>query len=179
MSDSPIAEQRQWDVERYLLDDPSLNRDEFEARMLDDEQLALAVADEVELLQRVVAACREPVSAVTHGPKSNHITWHRIATIGLAIAATLLVALLVRMNHETRQTAQETQRTPHSQPSDPLQVQMRAVAEQWVALDVSYDADETSSAASDLVAEPAFDVGLDEEDWMLQAAREFFLELES
>ncbi len=40
-----MSKQLDWDAYRYVLDDPTLDRSAFEARMLDDCDLALAVAD--------------------------------------------------------------------------------------------------------------------------------------
>ncbi|MCR9293497.1 MAG: hypothetical protein NXI32_12310 [bacterium] len=45
------ADDQQWAIDRYVLEDPSLDRAQFEAQMLDDPRLALAVADAVGQMQ--------------------------------------------------------------------------------------------------------------------------------
>lgn len=94
-----------WEIHRYLLDDPSFDRDTFEQRMLEDTDLALAVADEVErleLIQRTVVSsstARDCATQVVTGRDTStehergSTTRRRQVTVLLGTAIALLILL--------------------------------------------------------------------------------------
>lgn len=60
-----LDEEQRWLVDRYVLGDDTLDRDEFESRMLEEPRLALAVADAVQTVQTISAACVLDSSSLT------------------------------------------------------------------------------------------------------------------
>ncbi len=63
-----MTEEQLWEIDRYLLNDPTLDREAFEQRMLEDESLSVAVASAVERLSMLsVAAEPVPGSMRAHG----------------------------------------------------------------------------------------------------------------
>lgn len=62
-----------WLIEGYLLDDPTIDRQEFEQQMLDDPALALLVAEVAERLDLLASVARQQAShSVSTLPNSSH-----------------------------------------------------------------------------------------------------------
>ena len=74
-----------WDIDRYLLEDPNMNREEFEQRMLDCPELALQVARRAEQLEAIQAATLAWASG-------RHAVMDRARMVRAASLATLLAA---------------------------------------------------------------------------------------
>lgn len=150
----------QWDVDRYLLSDASLDRDAFEQRMLEDLSLAKQVASSVADLQAISSAASLPLRhsvAVKLHPVSS---WSM-----LAAAAALLIAF----------TAWQLSNAPNED-------QLSQIADNWVAFEGL-----TTVESLELIAteEPANDASgnedqadpgtVEQSDWLVEAAREFYL----
>ncbi len=181
-----------WDAVRYVLEDPSLDRSECEARMLNDETFALAVADAVLMvddLRRVCAVASAPVvmtsssesmSAMVHADSiasvhPNH--WNSWCI--LAAVLMLAVGLCVHYSsHEDSSLDHAVVRATHSK---------QAVADHWLAM--SGEGVEENSASESSIEDPRESVSwstrdtttseldnADESDWMIEAAREFYAE---
>ena len=102
-----MSNQLEWEACRYVLEDPTLDRQAFELRMLDDVELALAVAramSDVELLRAAshrISQADQPLTsqAQVAVQSSVHVTTTSSADIGwhwtslAALAATLLLAV--------------------------------------------------------------------------------------
>jgi hypothetical protein len=83
------------DAMLYVLDDPALDRDEFESRLESDPALGELVAEAVALVDQLKPALRETVQIA---PESKHTTAYfvlKAAWIG-AIAAALLIVVSYR-----------------------------------------------------------------------------------
>ncbi|MFO1062760.1 MAG: hypothetical protein U0892_02650 [Pirellulales bacterium] len=190
-----MNESKQWEADRYVLDDPTLDRDAFELRMLDDPELANAVAGavlQVELLSRAVtidaqvqnAQLRpEPnIQASTSAAVSDSgipTSWapSHVGQLWAALAAVLLVALSIAVASMRDLPRSGTEATAESD-----------LADQWIHLvsdpqstlpheNVVVDADDVSSIGDVTMDAPtedqesASDV---ESDWMIDAGEEFF-----
>lgn len=108
MNDKQISADLQWDIDRYLLGDEALDREAFEARMMEDESLALAVAESVQQFEDLSRACRAmpAVHEDENWPRGesdvSHLSRRQVSSaevyrlIGLAaFAASLLLAVLI------------------------------------------------------------------------------------
>lgn len=165
MNDTTISEDLQWDIERYVLLDETLDRDAFEARMLEDERLALAVAEAVDHMEMLTTACR--VSSDSSPPKAWPVfAWSMRIGVGLAVAAGLLIATGLLSPNWSQGDGQAIGETE----------ELSAVAEQWLVMDADGDADESLITPVSWEWEPG--LMAEEEDWMLEAAQQFFQELE-
>ncbi len=191
------------DVLRYVLADPTLDRDAFEQRMLHDPDLALAVADcQIEIEQLRAASLslssnrdRSPVAPVL---VSSHVTsdygrsksqgWHWTSLASLAVV--LLVAVGISMYSLDRTTSAQGERPLAILVSNP-----QALADRWLAMDsgsefdtssdslITTDCAESSSAWT--ASHDASSAGetsntpedsSDEQDWLMQAAHQFYAE---
>lgn len=178
MSSQKLDSQTQWEVDRYVLNDETLDRTKFESRMLADERLAWAVMEAVEQMEvlsatvqsttsgEVTQVARVP-SATAGGWMPSAVSgWRLLGRAGLLVAATILLILLVQAS------------LPDARPvaSGSGTDDLSAVAEQWLALDAATDDGEnyvTSSALEGEVVEASA-----EDDWMVEAAQQFFQEVE-
>lgn len=177
----PIEDELRWDIDRYLLHDPEMDRDAFEQRMLEDPRIAMAVGNAVEQLMLIKAANLEvdqavdirvePIREVDHRQG-----WLRVAA---AVAALLLIAVLFGMLRSLDgpavvQTPQETNESWN----------ISDVAENWVVLQTedsnpAYLVDgagedlEVSMVTAGTEQPPA------EEEWIIEAAQQFFAAMES
>jgi hypothetical protein len=157
-SNSTIKLNLQWEVDRYLLCDPSLDRDAFEQRMLEDFKLAELVANSVADLQSISSAVQANRLPVRSSPIAKP---KRIAYIALLITAALV--LLTVSVRQLRQTATEAQ--------------LSQIADNWVAFEGL-----TTGESLDLIAteysptENQVDSDANEQsDWLVEAAQEFYL----
>ena len=169
-----ISDAQLWDIDRYLLDDESLDRAAFEASMLADERLAWAVAEELERLQllsqpAVTHAARlpgaEPDAGRSHGRR-------RLRLVALlAVSAAAVFALL-------------NWREPAAPPLPVVAVgeeQLQAVVQQWLALEVpagSVETGERDAYSVLTLLEPleaaAGGEAAVESDWMMDVAALYF-----
>ena len=194
-----------WQALQYILDDPTLDRAACEARMSDDVDFALAVADAVEFVERVRAAASsvglaQPTSstsagiAYAAGPSGEAASgWHWSSIA--ALAAALLVAIGVGFQQLGSYHSHNGDRTTGVAlaPSIALDannaarqhsVSQQFMAERWLAIrhetlaaepvDVVADSVVIGDESRDFlpgIGEGEADEG---EDWMLEAAREFY-----
>lgn len=190
-----MTKQLEWDAYRYVLDDPSLDREAFEARMLSDVDLALAVAEAVSHIDALRAASSiVSVSASSRpqkvaGVESGLATTERYTvhwSIVASLAATLLAAVGL-LNYAV------LFKSPADVPADYARSQAgeQRLAESWLALrnvelvDVSSNLVDVSSnlesaKVEELEAvEPIATDGSSESDWLLDAAQEFYAQREA
>lgn len=179
MSKITLNSAQMWDIDRYLLDDETLDRDAFEARMLQDETLALAVADELERLQLLSSvADRKLVRAAPFAVETSvsPVSFTRtrppvMAWAALVIAVSLLFALFVWPQGD--QPSAEGQLA-----ANPLQeaIPLQEVAQEWLALESALEDSEIAElvAGAEVNARDTFNLTDDLEeangdDWMLLA----------
>ena len=166
------ANQEQWDIDRYLLSDPTLDRDAFEQRMLDDLSLAEQVAVSVADLQAISSVACSAASMAIAAPRTSSSrfspTTNRWAL--LASAASLLIAVSA---WQVRSVSSDSQ--------------LSLIADNWVTFENLTDAasleliatehqlsenlpGENQSGEYQTDAESA-----EQSDWLVEAAREFYL----
>lgn len=163
------SEEQAWEIDRYLLDDPSLDRLAFEQTMLSDPELALAVADRVEQLQWLEAACGMSVPP----PATDSLKWNASwRWIGLAaMAASLLLTVSAWWAAPVALPS-----LTHSPRTD-----MAAIATEWVTLDVEplSATDEGLDSLDVLTGSELVEESESGSDWMLLAAEGFFQDTET
>lgn len=166
------SSQEQWDIDRYLLSDPTLDRDAFEQRMLDDLSLAEQVAVSVADLQAISSVACSAASIAIAAPRTSSSrfspTTNRWAL--LASAASLLIAV---STWQVRSVSSDSQ--------------LSLIADNWVTFENLTDAasleliatehqlsenlpGENQSGEYQTDAESA-----EQSDWLVEAAREFYL----
>jgi hypothetical protein len=165
MANTTLSAEQLWDIDRYLLGDETLDRGKFESRMLDDETLAQAVAEELERLQLLsMSTEREWVCLGTNAANVSRKRW-LVPGAMLAVVASLMGFMFVWPRADERLV--EVTASP----------QMQELAQEWLALDSLAEDPEffelpseseltaldTGDSSSDLVGE----------DWMMVAS-EFF-----
>jgi hypothetical protein len=149
----------QWDVDRYLLSDPSFDRDAFEQRMLEDLELAELVTASVADLRVIVSAVQlsETVSVVSSSTsKSQRKTyWAMLVTA----AAVLLMVSVWQLRSSSNDD------------------QLSQIADNWVAFEGLTTGEALELIASeDQALENHADAESNEQtDWLVEAAREFYL----
>ena len=188
----------EWDIERYLLDDPSLDSQAFEDRMLHDEALALAVSEGVrrlELLARASDSLSPPASSTpvqaslaNDGKRQSVGIGFALVVAAAGLAASLLMAVIWSQWVEHRGLAEATVHLPGGTSSDE---KISAVASRWLAiqLDNSHSLDDAhvgeARSSEDLhftsasfewleQGEQATNSDVNEGDWMLETSAEFF-----
>ncbi len=201
MNRDSLTTQQLWDIERYVLDDNSLDRDAFEVQMAGNIELALAVADCVERLQLIACACRavprtqQPSSVVVAAPA---VSWTASKTaaqlwlaLGLGLAACVL--LLVRWDGNwptSSNTPLAGQVIPRGMNPPANTPRIADVALGWLAMEESsyhWASQELPETVEQVVPsgyyEPSEHIepseqnsaaSSDDDDWMLQAATEFY-----
>ncbi len=138
-----------WDIEGYLLDDPSVDREQFEQRMLDDPNLAIQVASAVERLQSVAAVASKSLHA---REASVAVAVPGLARVLLALAASVVTVATV-WSYWHRDSGQ-----------------LDAVAAQWVQM----RQDPVVSTSQDLIVDA--DLAGDSEEWLMDSAIAFYSE---
>lgn len=170
----------QWRIQRYVAGDETFDRDTFEAEMLEDTSLALAVADAVEELGQISAATHlahaSQASSAAHGNSAKSpqtarlpfVNWWRMAA---SLAALMLISFMI-----SRGDFLGTQ-TANQEPN--FQSPLSDVAENWLVLnEPTYE----EAIVSDLIPPesldfaPATDL---ENDWMAEATFALYDELDS
>jgi anti-sigma-K factor RskA len=164
-SDPANNRDSQWDIDRYLLSDPTLDRDAFEQRMLDELSLAELVAASVACLHAISSAARTAaISSAIVSPltsqNGNHRGAYRWAM--LVSAAVLLMAVSV---WQFRSTANDDQ--------------LSLIADNWVAIENLTTAESLELIATEDQSNEdqsnESQAETEQSDWMVEAAREFYL----
>ncbi|MEZ6135896.1 MAG: hypothetical protein R3C53_13395 [Pirellulaceae bacterium] len=125
------AADMRWEIDRYLLNDPSFDSAAFEARMLDDETLALTVADELARIQQITHAAQLSSASEFGGllPQAPRLRQFSAANwlpaIMLAVAASVALALAVLRIGDGHSNVRA--------PTD--DAQLTAIAQNWLAFD--------------------------------------------
>ncbi len=174
MNPDPNAKQdsnhdRQWDIDRYLLLDPSFDRDAFEQQMLEDLTLAARVADSVLELHSIAVGARKPVKVFANGSQSIGASDSKRGRGGLQVirrwtpwvaAATLFTAVSVWQFRGISKDAQ-----------------LSEIADNWMAIEGLSTVETLELVVADeLPTENHGEVEASEQtDWLVEAAREFYL----
>ncbi len=127
---------RMWQIDGYLLGDPTLDREAFEQQMLDDPALALQVAEaaeRIELLSKVVG--QASLSAASTTESSLRSSRRMMLAVMITTAAALLIALIPTQFNRGNSRLDE-------------------VAINWLALEseVSSDSDASASITTGTIA---------------------------
>lgn len=198
------AEMR-WNIDRYVLGDDTLDSELFEACMLEDEELAWAVADRISELQELTVSLRSqpaletargleinsirpqsrPPRASTKAPAGGRLEMpvdvHVHPRSGLFVRHPLWIAtvaaslLVVGFAWKTMY--------PIHPPAESLSTltndELVAVATTWMALegDEAEHANEWLGPASLDMHNVVVGAQADEEDWLMDAASDFFEQL--
>lgn len=165
-----------WEIESYLLGDPSINRQAFEQQMQNDWQLALKVGEVAEHLEAVARAAATSKSAELNPSLANggalinnggspiesaktSSNWQ----LWIAVAATVLLAVSIIWYG----------RTPRNQ--------FEEVADHWLGL--QFDQDLQVDSESDVISQrqrsisDSDDVAAD--DWLIEGAVAFYSDQET
>ncbi len=186
-----MSKQLDWEVYRYVLDDPTLDRAAFEALMLDDMNLALAVAEAVQHVDSLRAASfiAPPVPIQSQQPDQSQqpsTVYRSAATSGwqlsslAALAAAFLLAIGLLNFQLTHKSAVSYESAN------------KVLADNWLALletelvdgssnlvDVSTNVelvryDESLAEPSVISSVISGSEPTADEDWLMDAAREFY-----
>ena len=161
-SDPTKNQNAQWDIDRYLLSDPSLDRDAFEQRMLDDLSLAEQVAASVADLNTISSAARLPHKTSRFAKPARFSGWSMLVT-----AAALLMTVSA---WQLRNSSNDDQ--------------LSQIANNWVAFEglttveslEPITTEEQSNESPDNSNPDNADADTAEQsDWLVEAAREFYL----
>ncbi len=179
MNKPRLSADMHWDVERYVLGDPGLDRGSFEAAMSADVELALAVAESVERLQQIARACQFTQVPLADSSKATPraVTSRPVAPVAIGLACAVLAAslLVVFFNYGVPSSSQ-AKLTAQVDP------RLSAVASHWLALDGVVVGDVSSGSTETWEAiesqSPSQLSVADEGDWMLEAAVAFFQQAE-
>ena len=184
MSSNRNTEQWQWDIDRYVLRDESLDREAFESRMFENEQLALAVADAVGELEKISGVCRslawlEPVAELSGSAISarDPALGNRAVGNWVVVLATLATVILLAVLSQFA-WRQSNSRVALGQSET---VQLTQLAENWIAMkdiEVAIEDKVLITTVTDSDGADAADAE-DSADWILEAAQQFFEEWES
>ena len=181
-----MNEEQHWEIQRYILGDPTLDVEQFEQQMLDNPEMALAVADEVASIH-LLATCDSPSPAGTGDalglPSSNSLGASKSPWVLLGFAASLLVCIFTWLGQPGPRfpDASSTASTRVSEAS------LEEFAEQWISLQVA-TSDSYSAESSYYVVTDGGTAGLDPSDsaleltseheagndWLLEAAQLFY-----
>ena len=152
----------QWDIDRYLLSDPTLDRDAFEQRMLDDLSLAEQVAVSVADLQAISSGARSAASTAMAAPRTSSSRFSQ-TTYRWALLATAAALLIAVSAWQFRSTSSDAQ--------------LSLIADNWVTFENLTGAESLELIATEnqpdeyqTDAESA-----EQSDWLVEAAREFYL----
>lgn len=179
-----------WDAYRYILDDPTLDRQVFEARMLDDLDLALAVAEAVSHVDALRAASfiapspsrvmpSQVVPVASAGAESS--AW-RLSTL-IVLAAGLLLTIGI-VNYQLLTSHRFRDPSTMAAQSKLLE---QSLAESWLAIrqtelvDGSTNLVDISTNVEALRDDDSLPDAVDAvgEDWLMDAAREFYAQGEA
>ncbi len=181
-----MSEQLDWDAYRYVLDDPTLDRVAFENRMLDDVELALAVAEAVAHVDTLRAASfiaspsknLESGDALQRADARPPLGWHWSTLAALAAGLIITIGLVnyrVIVQPDGLQARSESgeQRLAESWLAI-RQVELVDASSNLVDASSSFSAgqsagDETASEVTGIAANEATT-----DDWLIDAARDFY-----
>lgn len=161
-TDSTEKQNRQWEVDRYLLADPTFDRNAFEQRMLEDLSLAELVAASVADLQIVSHAarvtCPSAISVSTVKPRQPSLSSSTAYRWAVLVAAAMFISVSV---WQFRQTSKEAQ--------------LSQIVDNWVAIEGLTTADSLELIATEEQASDSDAETNEQSDWLVEAAREFYL----
>ena len=175
----------QWNIDRYLLDDPTLDREAFEQQMLADTSLAEQVAASVLNMQLLaqavstikptpVAPASSPSAAPLVVPVTDRSSMHRPALWLMFTSAVLLIVAI--SSWQFRRFSSDDQ--------------LARIADNWNAIETlsatesldlvlaSDSSDVLTSEATTFTPQTSEDSGAEsseQSDWLVEAAREFYL----
>ena len=86
---SNLNANQQWEIQQYLLNAPSFDRQEFEDRMLENPELAMAVAREVQVLEQISSMVTDSVE--TQPVRGKLASSYRLALYLASLAAAFLI----------------------------------------------------------------------------------------
>ncbi len=175
----PSRDERQWEIDRYLLDDPTLDRDAFELQMLDDVSLAEQVAATVGSLELIELAASSATHQVIHTTVSFKRSFVAVPVWAvLATVASILIAVAFWRNLPN-EAADHVAVSFEFGESDRL---LPLIAEHWLAFEhpsvVNHDEEEVlSEIANGSRRNELSELELlDQTDWLVEAARQFYQE---
>lgn len=170
-----MSKQLDWDAYRYVLDDPTLDRLAFEARMLDNVELALAVAEAMAHVDTLRAASF--ISTRSHHRQAVDQPHNWKLTSLAALSAALLLAIGL-VNYGISHSS--------SNPVAQSGANEQHLAESWLAIrqtelvDVSTNLVDVSSNLEATRDDDALtESESTDDDWLLDAAREFYAQREA
>ena len=175
----------QWNIDRYLLDDPTFDREAFEQQMLADtslaEQVAASVLNMHLLAQAVgvpaptlVAPASSPSAAPLVVSSTDHSAMHRPALWLMFTSAVLLIVAI--SSWQFRRFSSDDQ--------------LARIADNWNAIETlsatesldlvlaSDSSDVLSADTTTFAPQTSEDSGAEsseQSDWLVEAAREFYL----
>ena len=171
---------KRWDILGYVLEDPELDRADFESKMLADVNLAMEVASavqQVELFRKAFrfsgAEASVPANIRPTNVQATQMSLHWSSLCGLAVA--LLVAIGLGQ-------AQLRRLVGTTEPNALVSASSAQVlAERWLALRIETrsdgphlgDADGTADDMRESQSPGEFEWD-ENEDWLLEAAREYY-----
>lgn len=168
-----------WEIDGYLLGDPSVDRQSIERRMLDDADFAMRVAEAAETLDLLAVAARSTQScaATVVGastnivPRNNIHSSHSSATFVwkavLAIAAILVIGIASTLLFNVTQRGYDE------------------VANSWLALGQEVlpgGSAPVESVAQDGIVDLEAEIAasdIDDEDWLIDSAIAFYSDTDS
>lgn len=168
-----------WDIDGYLLDDPTVDREAIEQKMLDDPAFALQVAEAAEQLSLIARVAATSTDKVQLAPQSDRTdtTTKRIPASStvikavVALAATLLVAVAIVSTRDKSSAKLDDVANNWIELKDDITAESsNSIAMTTSNPGLEFDAD-TSGAA--LTTSPD---GSSADDWLLDSAVMFFSE---
>lgn len=186
-----MSKQLDWNAYRYVLDDPTLDRAAFETRMLDDVDLALAVAEAMSHVDSLRAAsfiaAPADVAITAERTAGETITGWRLSSL-IALAAGLLLTIgLVNYQLLDRQLPNTRGQAGSLPPTSQANLLEQTLADSWLAIRQTEIVDGSSNLVdvSTNFESPRDDENLldavdsVDEDWLMDAAREFYAQGEA
>ena len=164
-----------WDIDGYLLGDPTVDREAIEQKMLDDPAFALQVAEAAEqlsLITRVAATSTDQVLLAAQSSLPKAQTKHLpVFKVVVALAATLLVAVaIVAKRGNSSAKLDDVANNWIELKNDITAESSNSIAMTTSNPGLEFDADASASA---LATSPD---GSSADDWLLDSAVIFFSE---
>lgn len=168
-----------WDIDGYLLGDPTVDREAIEQKMLDDPTFAFQVAEAAEQLSVIASAAEKSTDKVLLAPQSSRTeaqtkrltSSSTVFKVVVALAATLLVALAIVAKRGSSSAKLDDVANNWIE----LRNDITAESSSSIAMTISnpgleFDAD---ASATTLATSPD---GSSSDDWLLDSAVIFFSE---
>ena len=164
-----------WDIDGYLLGDPTVDREAIEQKMLDDPAFALQVAEAAEqlsLITRVAATSTDQVLLAPQSSRAEAQTKHLpVFKLVVALAATLLIAIaIVGKRGNSSAKLDDVANKWIELKNDITAESSNSIAMTTSNPGLEFDADASATA---LATSPD---GSSAEDWLLDSAVIFFSE---